>query len=89
MIGNRLEVDSLIIDVFDPAIKNLNKCVESVGGNVSGLIFSPLASARSVLSKSKRSGVVLVDIGSSTTASVFMKKTNLFMRPFFLSVQAM
>jgi len=68
MIGNRLEVDSLIIDVFDPALKNLNKCVESAGGNVSGLIFSPLASARSVLSKNQKDlGVVLVDIGSSTT----------------------
>jgi len=68
MIGNRLEVDSLIIDVFDPAIKNLTKCVESAGGTVSGLIFSPLASGRSVLSKNQKDlGVVLVDIGSSTT----------------------
>ncbi len=68
MIGNRLEVDSLIIDVFDPAVKNLTKCVEAAGGNVSGLIFSPLASARSVLSKNQKDlGVVLVDIGSSTT----------------------
>ena len=68
MIGSRLEVESLIIDVFDPAVKNLNKCVESAGGNVSGLIFSPLASARSVLSKNQKDlGVVLVDIGSSTT----------------------
>jgi cell division protein FtsA len=68
MIGSRLEVESLIIDVFDPAIKNLTKCVESAGGTVSGLIFSPLASARSVLSKNQKDlGVVLVDIGSSTT----------------------
>jgi len=68
MIGNRLEVDSLIIDVFDPAQKNLTKCVEMAGGSVSGLIFSPLASARSVLSKNQKDlGVVLVDIGSSTT----------------------
>lgn len=68
MIGNRLEVDSLIIDVFDPAIKNLTKCVEVAGGNVGGLIFSPLASARSVLSKNQKDlGVVLVDIGFSTT----------------------
>ncbi len=68
MIGNRLEVNSLIIDVFDPAVKNLTKCVEMAGGIVSGLIFSPLASARSVLSKNQKDlGVVLVDIGFSTT----------------------
>ncbi len=68
MTGNRLEVNSLIIDVFDPAIKHLNKAVEVAGGIVSGLIFSPLASARSVLSKNQKDlGVVLVDIGFSTT----------------------
>ena len=68
MIGNRLEVNSLIIDVFEPAIKNLSKCVEMAGGLVGGLIFSPLASGRSVLSKNQKDlGVVLVDIGFGTT----------------------
>ncbi|MBU4348496.1 cell division protein FtsA [Patescibacteria group bacterium] len=68
MVGNRLEVNSFIIDVFDPAIKNLNKCVEMAGGTVSGLIFTPLASAQSVLSKNQKDlGVVLVDIGFGTT----------------------
>lgn len=68
MVGNKLEVNSLIIDVFDPAIKNLSKCVEMAGGTVSGMIFSPLASARAVLSKNQKDlGVVLVDIGFGTT----------------------
>lgn len=68
MTGNRLEINSLIIDVFDLAIKNLTKCVEMAGGIVGGLIFSPLASARSVLSKNQKDlGVVLVDIGFSAT----------------------
>jgi cell division protein FtsA len=68
MTGNRLEINSLIIDVFEPATKNLTKCVEMAGGIVSGLIFSPLASARSVLSKNQKDlGVVLIDIGFSTT----------------------
>jgi cell division protein FtsA len=68
MTGNRLEVNSLIIDVFTPAIKNLEKCVEMAGGSVEGLIFSPLASARAVLSKNQKDlGVVLIDIGFGTT----------------------
>jgi cell division protein FtsA len=68
MTGNRLEVNSLIIDAFDPAVKNITKCVEMAGGIVSGLIFSPLASGRSVLSKNQKDlGVALVDIGFSTT----------------------
>ncbi len=69
MIGNRLEVNSLIIDVFAPSVKNLTKCVEMAGATIGGLIFSPLASARAVLSKNQKDlGVVLVDIGFGTTS---------------------
>lgn len=69
MIGNRLEVNSLIIDAFSPYVKNLTKCVEMAGSTVGGLIFSPLASARAVLSKNQKDlGVVLVDIGFGTTS---------------------
>src|SRR3989344_7867707 len=68
MTGNRLEANSLIIDAFAPAIKNLNKAVETSSGGLSGLIFGPLASASAVLSKNQRQlGVVLLDIGFSTT----------------------
>lgn len=69
MIGNRLEVNSLIIDVFTPSVKNLTKCVEMAGATIGGLIFSPLASARAALSKNQKDlGVVLVDIGFGTTS---------------------
>ena len=69
MIGNRLEVNSLIIDAFSPSVKNLTKCVEMAGATVGGLIFSPLASSRAVLSKNQKDlGVALVDIGFGTTS---------------------
>ncbi|MDD5098962.1 MAG: cell division protein FtsA [Candidatus Colwellbacteria bacterium] len=68
MIGARLEVSSLIVDAFAPSVKNLRKCVEVGGGEVGGLVFNPLASARSVLSKNQRElGVVIIDIGAQTT----------------------
>jgi cell division protein FtsA len=68
MIGNRLEVNSLIIDAFKPAVNNLIKAVEAVGAKVGGLIYSPLASARAVLTKAQRElGVALIDIGFGTT----------------------
>ena len=54
MIGGRLEADCLIIDAFSPAVKNLTKCVEEAGGNVSGMIFNPFASARSILTKNQK-----------------------------------
>lgn len=68
MTGARLEVVSYIIDAFKPNIKNVMKCVELAGGGISALIFNPLASALSVLSRSQRElGVVLIDIGYGTT----------------------
>ncbi len=69
MTGNRLEANSLIIDAFSPAIKSLNRAVETSSGGLSGLIFGPLASASAVLSKNQRElGVVLIDIGAATTS---------------------
>ena len=68
MVGNRLEVQSLIIDDFAPAVRNITRCVEILGGNLGGLILSPLAAARSTLTKNQRElGVVFVDIGLGKT----------------------
>ncbi|HEY4475887.1 MAG TPA: cell division protein FtsA [Candidatus Paceibacterota bacterium] len=69
MIGNRLEVNTLIVDAFSPAVKNLTKCVEILGGNLGGLILGPIASARAVLTKNQRElGAVLIDIGFGKTS---------------------
>lgn len=69
MTGNRLEANSLIIDGFAPAVKTLNRTVETGGGGVGGLVFGPLASASAALSKAQKDlGVVLVDIGATTTS---------------------
>lgn len=78
MIGNRLEVNSLIIDAFAPAVKNLSKCIEMAGATVGGLIFSPLASARAVLSKNQKElGAVLIDIGFGTTSMCVYEENKL------------
>src|SRR3989344_2475455 len=73
MNGTRLEVNSLIIDAFSPNVKNILNVIGSLGGSVSGLVYNPLASARSVLTKNQKDlGAILIDIGSGTTAiSVF------------------
>jgi len=69
MIGNRLEVNSLVIDALTPHVKNLSKCVESAGGEISGIFFSPLAASRAVLSKNQKElGVALLDIGFGKTS---------------------
>ena len=55
--------------------KNLNKCFETAGIRVAEMYLAPLALADSVLTETeKRSGCVLVDLGSdTTTVSVYSK----------------
>jgi cell division protein FtsA len=66
--GSRLEVQSLIIDAFAPHVKTLMHAVELAGGDIGGLIFSPLAAARAALSKRQRDlGAAIIDIGFGTT----------------------
>lgn len=68
MSGARLEVVSFLVEAFEPAVKNLIKCVESSKGGISALILNPLAAAQAVLNKSQKElGVVLIDIGYNTT----------------------
>lgn len=69
LIGNRLEVESYVIDAFSQDIRNLEKITEKTGGSGSGLIFNPVAGSRSVLSKNQKDlGVLMVDIGFGTTS---------------------
>jgi cell division protein FtsA len=66
--GSRLEVNSLIIDAFAPHVKNIERLVELAGGQIGGLVFSPIVAAKSALSpKQKDLGVMLLDIGHGTT----------------------
>lgn len=68
MSGIRLEVETLVIGGSTSAIKNLAKCAGQAGLSVDGLVFSPLATAKGLLSKKQReSGVILIDIGAGTT----------------------
>ena len=55
--------------------KNLNLCFEAAGINVAEMYLAPLALADSVLTETeKRSGCVLVDLGTdTTTVSVYFK----------------
>lgn len=68
LIGNRLEVESVIVSVFAQYIQNLTRLVEINGCKIGGFILSPLAGARAALTKKQLElGVALVDIGAATT----------------------
>lgn len=67
--GNRLEVSSIIVDAFGPHVKSVIRAIELAGGRYAGMVLSPLAASRAVLSKRQRDlGVVLIDIGFGTTS---------------------
>lgn len=69
MHGVRLEVDTLIIECSTPFLKNLLKCVEGAGLKVEDYMFRPYAAAEVALTKrQKELGVMLVDIGGSTSS---------------------
>lgn len=75
MHGVRLEVDTLIIECSTPFLKNLLKCVEGAGLKVEDYIFSPYAAAEVALTKrQKELGVMLVDIGGSTSSFIVFEE---------------
>jgi cell division protein FtsA len=75
MTGVRLEVDTHIITGSSTAIRNISKCINELGIEVSGLVFSGLAASHSVLTDTEKElGVCLVDIGGGTTSiAVFVE----------------
>jgi len=69
MTGVRLEVETHIITGAATAMRNVAKCVQEVGVDVSGLIFSGLAAAESVLTETEKElGVILVNFGGGVTS---------------------
>lgn len=69
LVGNRLEVESLIVDVFDQYLKSLARLVEINGCKIAGYILGVIASGRAALTKNQMElGVILIDIGAATTS---------------------
>ncbi|MBI4160004.1 cell division protein FtsA [Candidatus Wolfebacteria bacterium] len=84
MVGNRLEVQSLVIDAFKATVNNILKSIEAGGGRVTGLVYNPLASSRAVLTKAQKElGVVSVDIGSGTTGMAVYEEGELLSATVF------
>ena len=68
MTGVRLEVETHIITGATTSMRNLVKCIQQVGLDVEGMVFSGIASAESTLTDTEKElGVALVDIGGGTT----------------------
>lgn len=75
MTGVRLEVDAQIIQGLSSQIRNLTKSVYRTSLDIEDLVLSALASAEALLGpRQKELGVVLVNIGSTTTSIVVFEE---------------
>lgn len=73
--GIRLEVDSHIIGVSTTTLRNLTKSIYQAGLQIEGMIFSPLAASKALLTKKqKETGVILIDMGAGTTSMVVFEE---------------
>jgi cell division protein FtsA len=78
MSGIRLEVETLLIHVGSPFLKNLTKAINQTGLDIDQVVVAPLAAARAVLSKrQKELGVAVIDLGAGTTNLAIYEENNL------------
>jgi len=74
MCGGRLESSFHVVVGQASSIRNVGRCIQSSGIELSGLTLEPLASADAVLSQQeKEAGVALIDIGGGTTDLAIFK----------------
>ena len=68
MTGVRLEVDAYMVTALMPPLKNLEKVLDMTQLSPRRIVVAGFAAARAALTDQQReSGVVLIDIGASTT----------------------
>lgn len=78
MNGVRLEVDAHVITALGPHVKNLEKACEMTETRVNHKVLAGLAAARAVVTEQQmENGVVLVDIGGTTTNVVVFEEGDL------------
>ena len=78
MVGVRLEVETHVIGGSIAAIKNLSRSITQAGLEIDALVFSPLATAKALLSKKqKEMGVLMVDFGAATTGIAIFEEGDL------------
>lgn len=81
--GIKLEAETLFISVFTQNFKSLIKTFDEAELDVENVVALPLVSSHSVLTKrEKEVGVMILDIGSSTTSLMLFEEN----RPYSLEV---
>jgi len=75
LVGVRLEAEVLFISSFSQNLKNAIKALEEADIYIEEIIANPLAAARAVLEpREKEVGVMLLDLGASTTSVILFEE---------------
>lgn len=78
MTGVRLEVDAHVITALGPHLKNLAKACEMTETHINQRVLSGLAATRAVVTEQQtENGVVLIDIGGTTTNIIVFEEGDL------------
>ncbi len=78
MIGTRLEIDAHVVSVLSPHLLNLQKTAELAKVAPNSIIVAGVAAAKAVLTEQQiENGVVLIDIGGSTTSIAIYEEGDL------------
>lgn len=78
MTGVRLEVDAHVITALGPHLKNLAKACEMTETHINQRVLAGMAAAKAVVSgQQTENGVVLVDIGGTTTNVIVFEEGDL------------
>jgi len=82
--GKRLEINVLAIDGFVAHIKNLYKSFALADLDIKQIVFSPLCNSQSTLTKKQKElGVLVLDIGASTSSLAVFEEGDLLHSQIF------
>lgn len=84
MSGMRLEANTQIVSASLSAVRNVTKCINQAGLDIDDLVFKPIATSQLLLTKKQKEvGVMLLDIGATTTEMVIYEEGNLICSKVF------
>jgi cell division protein FtsA len=79
MTGMRLDVETHVITAAVTSVRNLTKCIRSIGVEIDDLVMESLASAEAVLEPDeKQDGILMADIGGGTTDIALFKDNAIY-----------
>ena len=76
--GSKLSVDVNIVSIKSDIIKNMVSCLNKCDLSLAGIALAPYVGQSSLLEDEMQIGVVCIDLGASSSISIFFRKNLIF-----------